>query len=107
MELDQAFVEARQMMDRQIERDVLFDIGGDRQRISQVETKVGSVTFKHILLPIWIAAYKYNGKSYRIVINGQTGRVQGERPWSVWKIAAAVVLGAIAAALIGYLSAQS
>jgi hypothetical protein len=107
VELDQAFVEARQMMDRQIERDVLFDIGGDRQRISQVETKVGSVTFKHILLPIWIAAYKYNGKSYRIVINGQTGRVQGERPWSVWKIAAAVVLGAIAAAVIGYLSAQS
>ena len=44
------------------------------------------------MLPVWLAAYKYNGKSYRFVVNGQSGRVQGERPWSVWKIALAVVL---------------
>jgi hypothetical protein len=39
-----------------------------------------------------MAAYKYNGKSYRFVVNGQTGEVQGERPWSIWKIAFAVIL---------------
>jgi hypothetical protein len=42
-----------------------------------------------------MAAYKYNGKSYRFLVNGQTGEVQGERPWSVWKIAFAVILVAI------------
>ncbi|MEL7099895.1 MAG: primosomal protein N' (replication factor Y) - superfamily II helicase, partial [Pseudomonadota bacterium] len=63
--------------------------------------------FKHILLPVWLAAYKYNGKSYRFVVNGRTGRVQGERPWSAWKIAVAVMIGAALAAGIGYAVAIS
>ncbi len=52
-------------------------------------------TFKHILLPVWMAAYKYNGKSYRFLVNGQTGEVQGERPYSIWKITFAVLLALI------------
>ncbi|NIZ14474.1 hypothetical protein HCZ87_13905, partial [Phaeobacter sp. HF9A] len=60
------------------------------------------VTFKHILLPVWMAAYKYRGKSYRFVINGQSGRVQGERPYSVWKIAFAVLAALIVVGGIAY-----
>jgi hypothetical protein len=104
--LDDAFVEARAAMDRQITRDVRFDIGGDRQRVTRIDTSVAAVTFKHVLLPIWIAAYRYQGKSYRIVINGQTGRVEGERPWSIWKIALAVLAGAVLAGLFGFAMAQ-
>jgi len=105
VELADGFNEARSYMDRIIERDVKFDIGGDRQRIHDIQTQVSDVTFKHILLPVWLAAYKYRGKTYRFVVNGHSGRVQGERPYSVWKIAFAVVLGAIAAGIIGYLIA--
>lgn len=107
VELDDGFVEARQIMDRQIERDIKFDIGGDRQRISSVDTTVRDVTFKHVLLPVWLAAYKYRGQTYRFVVNGQTGRVQGERPWSAWKIAFAVILGLIVAAGVGYFYAMN
>lgn len=91
---------ARQEMAGVISMDVRRDIGGDQQRITALNTRHSNETFKHILLPIWTAAYKYNGKSYRFVVNGQSGRVQGERPYSIWKIALAViaamlVLGAI------------
>lgn len=90
---------AHEVMAGVIEADVRSDIGGDEQRIDSVDTDYSAETFKHILLPIWMAAYKYGGKSYRFVVNGQTGRVQGERPWSKWKIAfAALVLAIIAAA---------
>lgn len=102
VDLDAGFTEARGLMDRQIERDVRFDIGGDQQRIHRIDTRISDVTFKHVLLPVWLAAYKYRGQTYRFVVNGQTGRVQGERPWSAWKIALAVVLGALAAAAVGY-----
>ncbi len=105
VELDEGYNEARAHMARQIERDVRFDIGGDRQRIHSLDTHVSDVTFKHILLPVWLAAYKFRGKTYRFVVNGQTGRVQGERPWSAWKIAFAVLLGVIVAAGVGYLVA--
>jgi DNA-directed RNA polymerase subunit RPC12/RpoP len=105
VDLDQGFGEARAIMDRQIHRDVKFDIGGDRQRVHNVETEVSAVTFKHILLPVWMAAYKFRGKTYRFVVNGQTGRVQGERPYSAWKIALAVIAGLVVAAAFGYVAA--
>jgi hypothetical protein len=105
--LDDGYHEARAYMDRIIVRDVKFDIGGDRQRVHDIDTRVSEVTFKHVLLPVWLAAYKYRGKSYRFVVNGRTGAVQGERPWSGWKIAFAVILGLILAAGVGYVAAMS
>lgn len=105
VDLEAGFVEARALMDAAIARDVRFDIGGDRQRIQDIRTEVSAITFKHVLLPVWLAAYKYRGQTYRFVVNGRTGRVQGERPWSAWKIALAVGLGALLAGIIGYLIA--
>ncbi len=93
--LEEGFQEARAIMDRTITRDIKFDIGGDRQRVSSADTKLSGLTFKHILLPVWVAAYKYRGKPYRFVVNGRTGRVQGERPYSAIKIAIAVIVVAI------------
>jgi hypothetical protein len=103
--LEDGFVEARQIMDAMIERDVRFDIGGDRQRIHNVQTQISDVTFKHILLPVWLAAYKYRGKTYRFVVNGRTGNVQGERPYSAIKITFAVILGLLVAGVVGYFMA--
>ncbi|SHJ53268.1 hypothetical protein SAMN04488012_11114 [Palleronia salina] len=103
--LEDGFGTARTRMDAQIAHDVRFDIGGDRQRIDRIDTDISDVTFKHVLLPVWLAAYRFRGKSYRFVVNGQTGRVQGERPWSAWKIALAVGAGLILAAVLGYVYA--
>lgn len=107
VQLGDGYSEAREQMARVIERDVRFDIGGDRQRIHDIDTEVSDITFKHILLPVWLAAYKYRGKTYRFVVNGRTGQVQGERPWSAIKIAFAVVVGLLVAAAVGYLAATN
>lgn len=106
VDLETGFAEARQRMDRVIERDVRFDIGGDRQRIHAIDTQVSDVTFKHILLPVWLAAYKYRGKTYRFVVNGQSGKVQGERPYSAIKIALAALTAAVVVAAVAYLAGQ-
>lgn len=92
-------VSARDQMSNVIQMDVRRDIGGNMQRIHSLDTDYSAETFKHILLPVWTAAYRYNNKSYRFVVNGQSGRVQGERPWSVWKIALAVIAVLLAVAL--------
>lgn len=105
--LEEGFVEARAIMDGIIRRDVRFDIGGDRQRVHQVDTTVKDVSFKHILLPVWMAAYKYRGQTYRFVVNGSNGKVQGERPYSTVKIAFAVLIGLILAAGFGYIYAMN
>ena len=50
------------------------------------------MAFKHVLLPVWIAAYRYRGKVFRFLVNGQTGEIVGQAPWSIPKIAALVIL---------------
>ena len=69
-----------------IEADVRRDIGGDEQRVTHLATKYSAVTFKHLLLPIYVGAYRFNQKVFQVVVNGRTGEVQGERPYSFWKI---------------------
>jgi DNA-directed RNA polymerase subunit RPC12/RpoP len=100
VDLSAGFEIARNVMDEGIRASVHRDIGGDHQRIDSVKTSYGKITFKHILLPVWLSAYRYRDKIYRILINARTGELQGERPFSAWKIAAAV---AAAIVIIGIL----
>ena len=51
---------------------------------------IPNTTFRHLLLPVWIGAYRFQSKVYQVVVNARTGEVQGERPYSAWKIAALV-----------------
>lgn len=91
-DVEECFGEARQRMDGEIEQSIRAAIGGDRQEISTMSTRFNSLTFKHLLLPIWLLTVIYAGKPFQVFINGVTGEVQGERPWSTVKIAAASVL---------------
>lgn len=100
--LEEGFGLARGIMDRVIDGDIRGDIGGDHQRITWKDTDVRDVTFKHVLLPVWMAAYKFNGRTFRFVVNGQTGKVRGERPWSWVKITIAVIVALIVAGGIAY-----
>lgn len=96
--LEEGFTEARRQMAGPIRRTIRYDIGGDEQVIQSMHSEFNSITFKHILLPVWISAYRYRNKPFRFLINARTGEVQGERPWSWIKIAsaAAVLAGAFA-----------
>lgn len=91
MDLREGFDDAKIKMNEAISSSVCNDIGGDQQRIQSLNTVYNKITFKHILLPIWISAYMYKDKVYRFLINGRTGEVQGERPYSWIKITLAVV----------------
>ena len=106
VDLAMGFGHAQNIMDDCIRDLVKQDIGGDEQRISSVNTQHDNITFKHLLLPIWISAYRYKEKAYRFLVNARTGEVQGERPYSWLKIAMAVA-AALAAVAIVYLVMQS
>ena len=92
VKLEEGFDAARSIMATAIEQAIRQDIGGDHQRITSVHTQYFNVTFKHLLLPVWLSAYRYQDKTYRFLINARTGEVQGERPWSWLKITLLVLL---------------
>ena len=91
VDLAQGFEHAKRVIAPAIENDIRNDIGGDEQRIDSAQTSYHDVTFKHLLLPVYAGAYRYNNKLFQILVNGRTGEIQGERPYSFWKIALLVV----------------
>lgn len=76
--------------------------GFTHARVSNINIEYHKITYKHVLLPAWSSAFAYNGKQYMYIINGESGRVGGQRPYSVPKIVAAVAAAAavITAAVI-------
>ena len=89
--LADGFERAKEIMAPTIESDVRADIGGDEQMIESLSTDYYETTFKHLLLPVYAGAYRYNGKLFQILVNGRTGEIQGDRPYSFWKIALLVL----------------
>jgi len=91
VDLAHGFERVKQIAADVIQSDVRRDIGGDEQRIQNVSTHYSGITFKHLLLPVYAGAYRFNQRVFQIIVNGRTGEIQGDRPYSFWKIALFVI----------------
>lgn len=101
-----AFSLAKQVMDQRIRTDVCRDIGGDEQRIHSLDTHYSAITFKHIMMPVYVGAFIFRGKTFQVVVNARTGEVQGGRPYSWIKIIFTVLAVVAIVILMMYFSAQ-
>ncbi|MEM9865689.1 MAG: zinc ribbon domain-containing protein [Myxococcota bacterium] len=104
VELDAASQSGRQRIVAEQKRRCARDVPGDTHRSLQVQNTIADETFKHVLLPLWIASYRFKDKPYRFLVNGQTGEVTGEAPWSWIKITLLVLVLAAAAFGLFYAS---
>jgi DNA-directed RNA polymerase subunit RPC12/RpoP len=50
------------------------------------EPKWSGLTYKLALLPIYIGNYPFQGKLYRMYVNGQSGKVSGDKPLDSLKV---------------------
>lgn len=99
--LDDGFETAKSIMSGTIQSDIRHHIGGDEQRIHSSQTNYSDKTFKHLLMPVWMATYRFKNRPYQVLINGVSGNVVGDRPYSVFKIAF-TFLTALAIGVLGY-----
>jgi hypothetical protein len=83
---DVALGTAKSAMEAEIAADIKSSLPGDTNRLYNQRVNHDAVTFKHLLLPLYMMSYNYHSKLYNVVINGQTGEVQGESPKSAIKI---------------------
>lgn len=89
--LQEGFSIAKDKMTNMIQSRIFEDIGGDMQRIHNIDTSYENIKFKHLLLPLWISSFRYGDKVYRFIVNARTGEPVGDRPYSWIKIAIAVI----------------
>lgn len=101
IDLMPAWGTGQEKMAREQESRCAGDVPGDTHRSLNVHNTFSRVTFKHVLLPVWIAAYRYHDNPYPFLVNGQTGEVVGKAPWSVVKIVLFVLfLAAVIAGIV-------
>ncbi len=91
IDLKQAAVNNHQHMERKMYEMCGRDVPGDTFRSLQVSTVYQGRTFKHILVPVWLVSYTFGRRSFQVVVNGVTGKIAGERPYSWVKITLLVV----------------
>jgi hypothetical protein len=61
-------------------------------------------SWRYILLPVYLAAYRSGEETYQVMVNGQTGEVTGQKPvawWKVWLAVAALLTPGLFLGLIG------
>lgn len=85
--LQEGFVAACDRMELLLREMIKKRIWGDFQRINSMAVYHRDITFKLILLPLWVHRYRYRDFTWHCVVNGQTGQVYGLRPQSGVKIA--------------------
>lgn len=88
------------MIEGGIDHEVRRIYDADRVANISFSTQYDNIKFKHILLPLWISSYHYKDKIYQYIVNGQTGKANGEAPLSPFKVALLVL--AILAIIIGF-----
>lgn len=62
-------------------------INGTKIRNFSMTANFPNETWRYVLLPVYLAAYKYKGRIFQVMVNGQTGAVAGQKPvvWAkVW-----------------------
>jgi hypothetical protein len=86
-----AATESRRSMADQVRSMCAGEVPGDTHTNLQVSIRWSRQTFKHILVPVWLLTYDYGRRSYQVAVNGYTGAIAGDRPYSVTKIVLAVL----------------
>lgn len=89
---DEALRVAMQEFRQRQEVRVAAHLPGDTYSGLRVETEFSKINSDLILLPVYMLRYRYRGKEYRFVMNGQTGATAGTKPISPWRVGAAIVL---------------
>ncbi len=81
-------------VDRQLSEKIRAEIKkravGQEQKEPKISSEKFALDFRHVLVPLWVGVFHYQGETFQYLINGQTGEMAGERPLSTRRMMIAV-----------------
>jgi hypothetical protein len=100
---DDALIMCQREFSEREQKNVGSFMPGDTHSSLAVTTDYSEINSDLILLPVYLLSYRYGDKLYRFLLNGQTGKTAGDRPWSSYRIGIAVAIGIAVVAAIALL----
>jgi predicted RNA-binding Zn-ribbon protein involved in translation (DUF1610 family) len=80
------------------------DTGSSHVRNFSMSADFDDESWRYILLPIYLTSYKFEDKTFQVLVNGQTGTIAGQKPvawWKIWLAVAALLLPGVLFCLVG------
>ncbi len=90
---------AQNIIKTKLEMEITKTIAADEIRSLSFTTDYRNITFKSIFLPVWISSYQFKGKTYKFMINGQSGEINGQAPFSALRVSLSMIGSILLSAL--------
>ena len=90
---------------RRENQNVAAFLPGNTHRNLEVTTNFSQTNSDLCLLPVYVLSYRYRDKLYRFLVNGQTGKFDGDKPLSWLRITLMISGGLLLVMLVGLLIA--
>jgi Zn finger protein HypA/HybF involved in hydrogenase expression len=81
---------ARRWMREKAKQRVYEDIDSKYIRNFSMTADLEEERWRYLLLPVYLTAYRFRGKAYQVLVNGQTGKVAGQKPVAWLRVMAAL-----------------
>ncbi|VAW43372.1 hypothetical protein MNBD_CHLOROFLEXI01-2775, partial [hydrothermal vent metagenome] len=92
VDLEAAWTTARQLMRVRTKKACRKQASGSSIRNFSMKLDFSEESWRYILLPLYLASYRYGDKVFQVMINGQTGTLAGQRPVD-WQRVGRVLVG--------------
>lgn len=105
LDLKSGWKRAQDMIYEQLKHQILSRYDYDRIDYLNIYPTYSNVTYKYVILPVWICHFLFNAKKFRFIVNGENGKVAGKFPISPVKVAiltfifVAIIIGIIILAM--------
>lgn len=102
--LPQAWEMGKDIIRQQAKDDCYKDINSRHVRNFSMTADFADEAWRYMLLPIYVTAYRFEGKTFQVIANGQTGNIAGQKPvawWKIWLAIAALLIPGLCLALVG------
>ncbi len=105
VEREQALEVCKDEFYRREQQNIAAFLPGDTHSGLEARTTFQHINSDLILLPVYLLTYRYQDKLYRFLLNGQTGKMEGDKPVSWQRISIAIGIAVAVLALIALIVA--
>jgi DNA-directed RNA polymerase subunit RPC12/RpoP len=109
IDVKNGWIIAKRKIDDSIKRSIINKYHPDVVSYLNVKTMYNKITYKYVLIPLWLCTYKYKSKEFGFMVNGESGKITGRYPISAGKVIVTIlffILIIMAALLIYSLSTE-
>jgi len=105
--LEKAWETGREEMRERTRQECMNQASSSQVRNFSLNLEFADESWRYILLPVYLASYRYQNQSYQVMVNGQSGQVSGQRPadWNkIWLAIAALLAPGLIIGFFGLLA---